>query len=70
MKNYKELIELDLNEEEEYLDALARKYDTAADLGARERGILPYVTVSFDENHHRVINNAQYYYRNNNEVKD
>ena len=66
MNNYKELITLDLNEEEEYLDVLARRYDVAADLGSYESRILPCVTIHFDENNHRVLNNAQHYYRNNN----
>lgn len=66
MNNYKELITLDLNEEEEYLDGLARRYDVAADLGSYESRILPCVTIHFDENNHRVLNNAQHYYRNNN----
>ena len=66
MNNYKELITLDLNKEEEYLDGLARRYDVASDLGSYESRILPCVTIHFDENNHRVINNAQYYYRNNN----
>ena len=70
MENYKELIELDLNEEEEYLDALARKYDVASDLGSYESRVLPYITINLDENNHRVINNAQHYYRNNNYYKN
>ena len=70
MKNYKELINLDLNKEEEYLDALARKYESSADLGSYESRLLPYITISFDDNNHRVLNNAQYYYRNNNYYKN
>tara|TARA_R110002153_G_C13030274_1_gene468624 strand:- start:31 stop:261 length:231 start_codon:yes stop_codon:yes gene_type:complete len=66
MNNYKELITLDLNKEEEYLDGLARRYDVASDLGSYESRILPCVTIHFDENNHRVLNNAQHYYRNNN----
>ena len=66
MNNYKELITLDLNKEEEYLDVLARRYDVASDLGSCESRILPCVTIHFDENNHRVLNNAQHYYRNNN----
>ena len=70
MNNYKELITLDLNKEEEYLDGLARRYDVASDLGSYESRILPCVTIHFDENNHRVINNAQYYYKNNNYYKN